>query len=207
MPPKDKNAKKAGQTNEDLTIQSVFDNANFLDLWHDKLFLGAEFLTWLWIVLERDNHVLTLNSGEKIEAYFEKSLRLLSGQGPNKRSIAITTPEDPAASDWDEAYTALENHKKVMTGSLRIKTVDKEWSFTLPHDTLIPQSLKIGTIKDPEEEDELGQAGRFLDRVGLIFDLINILKNLFEAFLTLRLSEAWETEELPKLKEFLNSRK
>jgi recombination associated protein RdgC len=188
-------------------LEELLEGMIFLDLWQDKMFLGQEFLTWLYLTSERDEHIFELENGMQVEAWFENSLQLTYGQGPNKRSVSITTPEDPRDPDWDEAYTALGNNKKVTKGTLKIKCEDRQFRLTLPHDTLSPQGLKFSTVKDTTESDDLGKAGKFLERIATTADLFSILEGLFNLFLSQRLTEAWEEEELPRLKEYLSKRK
>jgi recombination associated protein RdgC len=189
------------------TVDALLEGVILLDLWQDKMFIGQEFLTWLYLVSEKDNHHFELENGQILEAWFENSLQLSYGQGNNKRSVSITTPEEPRDTDWDEAYTAIGNNKRVIKGTLRIKTQDREWRLSLPHDTLSPQNLKLTAVKDSAENDDLGKAGKFLDRLGLTAELIEVLEGLFSSFLTQRLSSSWDNEELPRLKDYLSARK
>jgi hypothetical protein len=183
------------------------EGRDFLELWTGKMFLGEEFLTWLYLASESAGGTVRLPSGEAVELSFANSLRLSVGQGPAKRSIAITTPEEPADPDWDEAYTALVNRKKITRGTLRVRSEGREWRLSLPSDSISPQGVKLTAVKDAAESDSTGQAGLFLDRVGLLAELLDILEALFSSFLQIRLSPAWETEELPRLEKHIASRR
>jgi recombination associated protein RdgC len=183
------------------------DAIDFLDLWNDKMFLGEEFLTWLYLTSESENGSLDIPGADGVELFFETSLKLSSGQGPSKRSVSITTPAEPAEPDWDEAYAALENSKKVTRGTLRVKSAGREWRLSLPSDSVSPQSIKLTAVKDSAENDDVGRAGMFLDRVGLISELLGILESLFAAFLKIRVSPAWETDEVPRLEKHISSRR
>jgi recombination associated protein RdgC len=190
------------------TLEDFLSGVDFLDLWNNKLFLGQEFLTWLYLATELNGREMELPDGQVVEVFFENRLQLSLGQGNNKRSVSITTPEEPMEADWDEAYKAIENHKKVTKGTLRIKRGPDEWRLTLPHDTLSPQGIKSTASKEREQvADDLGAAGKFLERAALTSELLHILEDLFRLFLTVRLSTEWEAEELSRLKEHLSSRK
>jgi recombination associated protein RdgC len=192
---------------ENPTVEECLDGMIFVDLWQEKMFLGQEFLTWLYLASELNNHKFELPDGRIVEAFFENKLFLSYGQGANRRSVAITTPEDPKATDWDEAYAAITNNKRITKGALRVKADNREWRVTLPHDTLSPQSVKLSTVKEQGESDDLGKAGKFLERVGLTAELLDLIQGLFESFLNLRLSDSWESHELPRLQKHLSSRK
>ncbi|MDR1081156.1 MAG: hypothetical protein LBQ79_09420 [Deltaproteobacteria bacterium] len=191
----------------DVSLAGIFEGIDFLDLWNDKMFLGEEFLTWLYLASESGGGTVRLPSGDAVELFFENSLKLSSGQGPSRRSVAITTPVEPADTDWDEAYSALGNNKKVTRGTLRIKSDGREWRLSLPSDSVSPQGVKLAAVKDSAETDDLGQAGVFLDRVGLLSELLDILEALLEAFLKIRLSPGWETDELPRLEKHIAARR
>jgi recombination associated protein RdgC len=186
----------------------ILDREDFMELWNEKLFLGQEFLTWLWLVTEENSRTMTLPGGREIEVWFENQLQLTLGNGQNKRSVSIVTPEEPSELDWNEAYAAVKQHKKVTKGTLRIKTDVTDWRLTLPHDTLTPQGVKVTTVKDPGEDNEdLGKIGIYLDKLASTAELISILEAMFTSFINLRLSPEWETVELQRLQDFLSSHK
>ncbi|MDR1038767.1 MAG: hypothetical protein LBR80_01105 [Deltaproteobacteria bacterium] len=192
---------------KDGSIAGIMEGIDFLDLWTDKMFLGEEFLTWLYLASESGGGTVRLPSGDKVELFFENSLKLSSGQGPSKRSVAITTPLEPSDPDWDEAYAAIGNNKKVTRGTLRVKSEGREWRLSLPSDSCTPQGVKLAAVKDAADTDDLGLAGLFLDRVGLLSELLDILEALFESFLKIRISPAWETDELPRLEKHIAARR
>jgi recombination associated protein RdgC len=200
-------SRERNKSQEGPTVEECLEGVIFLDLWQEKMFLGQEFLTWLYLTSELNNHSFELPDGRLVEAFFENKLFLSYGQGQNKRSVAITTPEDPKSADWDEAYTAINNNKRITKGALRIKSDNREWRVTLPHDTLAPQSVKLSAVKEQGESDDLGKAGKFLERIGLAAELLDVIQGLFESFITLRLSSSWDTDEVPRLQKHLSTRK
>ncbi|MDR2140331.1 MAG: hypothetical protein LBR11_00805 [Deltaproteobacteria bacterium] len=174
-------------------------NVNFLDLWREKLFLGQEFLSWLWLTSEMDSRFPGPN-GSTIEVRFEKKLTLETGQGLSRSQVACQNPDN----DWTEGFVALGLGKKIVKAQLTIRAEGLECSLALPADTLGPQSVKIATSSEVvDDEGPLGQAGRFLNKVALLVSLKAIIDHLFLSFLKVRLAEDWPTNELTKLKEFL----
>ncbi|MDR2340495.1 MAG: hypothetical protein LBF40_10270 [Deltaproteobacteria bacterium] len=189
------------------TAIEILEQEDFFELWQGKLFLGQEFLTWLWLRTEGDGRTMRLPNGHEVEVWFENQLQLSLGSGQTKRSVSITTTEEPADGDWMEAYTALAQHKKVSKGTLRVRTGPSEWRFTLSHDTLIPQGIRLSTKSAPEDTEELGKEGRVLERLSSTAELLNILEGLFKVFIRLRVSPEWDKKELPRLQGFLDSQK
>lgn len=45
------------------------ETATFLDLWLDKLFLGQEFLTWLWMKSEANGHYFDIKPLGKVNPF------------------------------------------------------------------------------------------------------------------------------------------
>jgi recombination associated protein RdgC len=174
---------------------------DFFELWQEKMFLGEEFLTWLWLCSEVDNKFATDDHNE-VEVWFENSLKLESGQGPSKKSVTCQNSDKENGSDWSEAFTAIMRDKRVINARLRIRNEEREWALTLPSDTLNPKSIKIVSGGDFKSDDggQVGQAGALLDRVTFFLDLSSIIESLLGNFLELRLSPEWESEELPRLR-------
>jgi hypothetical protein len=181
----------------------LWEGREFLDVWKDTLFIGQEFLTWLWLASEADPS-FELKGGPAVELWFESSLKLESGAGDTRRQITCQTAKETSGHEWAEAFMAVMFSKKVNSGRLRLKSGDREWALTLPADTLTPKSVKMPSSADPGAgTGDQGPAGQFLDRVALLSELGSIVEALLVRFLELRLSPKWEDEELPRLRGWL----
>ncbi len=202
-----------------LNSSHDLEAANFLDLWREKLFLGQEFLTWLWIISEINGNFLPLKAarawnnssaaapgpGETpaVELWVESRLTLESGGGVDRQMVTCQAPE----SQWAEAHTALKRGKKLTRAKIKVLVDEKEWSFVLGADTLTPQSVKFPPTFGAAEEEEDSASGQFLERVALLGELVAIIEGLFRQFLEVRLSSDWEFSELPKLNKWLAAQK
>ncbi|MDR1083307.1 MAG: hypothetical protein LBP22_00230 [Deltaproteobacteria bacterium] len=175
-------------------------NTEFLDLWQEKMFLGREFLTWLWLTSEMDNR-FPGPGGSAVELTFERKLVLETGLGQNRSQVVCQNPDH----DWTEAFVALGVYKTVTRAIVRLRTDVFECCLSLPADTLSPQSVKIVTGAEFTDDDEapLNQAGHFLNQVSLVSQVKTIIDVLYRHFLTLRLSDDWTAKELPRLRDFL----
>jgi hypothetical protein len=173
--------------------------AAFLDVWREKIFLGREFLTWLWITSEIHGNLLSIEPQGEVELWFENRLTLESGEGSGRKTVICRDPE----AKWAEALTALQEGKQITRGRIRLRTEDKEWGLTLNADTLTPQAVKFpkGLV---EAEDQA--ADLFLERTALLKELVGLIESLCRRFLELRLSEDWTLEELPRLNKWLKKR-
>ncbi|MDR2301256.1 MAG: hypothetical protein LBF38_04370 [Deltaproteobacteria bacterium] len=178
---------------------------DYVQLWQEKIFLGEEFLTWLWLCSEVDNNFVT-QKGDNYEVWFENSLRLESGQGPTKRSVTCQNSNKDGSFEWAEAFTAVKMNKKVINARLRVRFEEREWSLTLPSDTLSPKSIKLLAGVDFKDENDAmaTQAGTLIDRVVYFMELTQIIETLLGMFLKIRLSPDWAKEELPRLKGWIS---
>ena len=183
-----------------MTANEAETPAAFLDLWREKVFLGREFLTWLWITSEIHGNLLNLKPQGAVELWFENRLTLESGEGAGRKTVICRDPE----AKWAEALTAIREGKQITRGRLRLRTEDKEWSLTLNADTLTPQAVTFpkGLV---EAEDQA--ADLFLERTALLGELVGLIETLCRQFLERRLSEDWSAEELPRLNKWLAERK
>jgi recombination associated protein RdgC len=184
--------------------KNIWDSYDFLELWQEKLFLGQEFLTWLWLSSEVDNR-FSLNKGQfEVEVWFEKTLKLESGQGDSLHSVTCQLSNEPTTLEWAEAFISVINHNKVNSGRLKIKTPEREWSMTLSGHTLAPKSVKLTAGANfSSEGGDLSLTGQLLDRVASFAELNTVLEALFTLFIELRLSKAWEEDELPRLRSWV----
>jgi hypothetical protein len=174
--------------------------AAFLDLWREKIFLGREFLTWLWITSEIHGNLLNLGPLGEVELSFENRLTLESGEGSGRKAVICRDPE----AKWSEAFTAIREGKQITRGRLHLRTEDKEWGLTLNADTLTPQAVSFPKGL-AEAEDQA--ADLFLERTALLGELVGLIEALCRRFLERRLSEAWADEELPRMNKWLADRK
>jgi len=182
-----------------MTANEAETPAAFLDIWREKIFLGREFLTWLWITSEIHGNLLNLGPQGSVELWFENRLTLESGEGAGRKTVVCRDPE----AKWAEAFTAIREGKQVTRGRLLLRTEDKEWGLTLNADTLTPQAVSFpkGLV---EAEDQA--ADLFLERTALLGELVGLIEALCRQFLERRLSGDWAIEELPRLNKWLAGR-
>jgi recombination associated protein RdgC len=170
----------------------------FIDLWQEKMFLGQEFLTWLWLASEIDSRFPGPNDLD-VEVRFEKKIVLETGEGVALHQIACSSPD----RDWSEAFLAVSLDKKIVKAYLTIFAMSFECLLALPADTLNPQVLKLIKGEEFGAGGTLSRTGRFLGQVNLALAVNGIIDRLFSQFLKIRLSADWEAKELPRLKAFI----
>ena len=171
------------------------------DLMKEKQFIGQEFLTWVWFISDLNSGLVELPGFGAVEIWFEQRMMLESGSGDMRQAVVCSGRE----LDLAEALTALREGKKVSQVRLRIGFEEREWHLTLKDQGLELTGVKPPKTFDPDEEEPESDAGKLLERVALLQELIRILDALYARFLTARLTDRWENEEIPRLRKWLNS--
>ena len=160
--------------------------------------LGRDFLTWLWFVSEeRGGAVRTPGAGD-MEIHFVRRLVLESGEGEYSSSVIC----QGLHADLKEGKIAIREGKRIKEARLQLRADTGEWEFTLKADPFQIQSLKLPAGFSLSEEEE-EQEGRILERIHLTEKAIQAVDQLFSLFLTRRLSSAWFSEEIPRLKKWV----
>lgn len=188
-------ASQLGLTNNQQDVLNALVNPKSPSAMFDGKFLGFEFLTWLWYMMDlnllqqTDFNVML---GEKIT---------LSIPGNEKEKVVCTTQ----ANSLNEAYTALKQGK--MVSSLQL-FIDKHAS-TGDNEYLVTIDANLATIRGLKTPKQLTQGdddldGIFLEKMFLIEESLTCLDKCYKLFLTKRLSPEWESDVLPALKEWIN---
>ena len=149
-----------------------------------KDFLGNEFLLWLWHEADHRTGIIRTDGAEEVTIYFDRSLDLDCAYGQTGRDSL----RGDGPSRMPEARDALRSGKLPRKAGLVIDALGQQ--FTL---TLSAESLAIGGAKLPEIEDAESPRQVFEERIALLRDLCKAIDALFETFVKLRVSSAWES--------------
>lgn len=158
----------------------------------DKEFLGEEFLTWIWY-LSQQGESLPLENGT-IQITMYDHLQLISNSGEEKVSV------HGISGNPKEAMMALHQGKKLASVKMMINQEEEEWLLTLKGKTFDFKSVKTPPIDEVEEVD------RFVMRMNALESLSLWIEQLYQRFLNVRLTSAWEEEELPHIREWIQKR-
>ena len=165
-------------------------------------FLGNEFLTWLWFVIEKEGQLLetpdkdpvSLTIGNRIT--FENRL--------NDDAVeSITIKGDDAG--LEEGIIALRKGSVVTELNLSFKTGDQEWRFNIKG-----ESLNLSTVKHPETAPEESAAkeeheGVVLEKIYLYGKAVDFVDHMFKKFIRLRIAGEWNTDVLPRMRQWIAS--
>ena len=153
-----------------------------LELLNQKMFLGQEFLTWLWYLSENEEP-LELEPGRPVWVYLGENLTLGPAQGAEGSRVSVKGKEASLA----EAREGLRQGKLVEALRLGLGLEDDEFWMTVKAAGLEVSSLKLPAISPGDEAE--GLEGRLLERVFLIETALGALEGLFKLYLAKRLED------------------
>jgi len=142
------------------------------------LFVGQEFLTWLWFLGETRQQVV-LASGEEVLLMLGDRLALGPAQGQEGVRVAVRGQEASLA----EAREALRRGKLVEAMRLHLEINGEEFAASLRAADLGLSALRL----PPTAPGEDGVEGLFLERIALIDTLLGVIEGLLRMFLLQRL--------------------
>jgi len=162
-------------------------------------FLGHEFLTWLWFIMDSDqasiikteNDIVSLNMDNRI--VIENSL--------NNRVENIRIKGDDAS--LEEAKLSLQKGGVVTELNFSLKVGDHEWKFNIKGESLNISSLKppeTGQITKKEDVE-----GAVLEKIYLYEKVVSLVQKLYTRFISMRVSSEWDKETVPCIKKWIKS--
>jgi len=162
-------------------------------------FLGNEFLTWLWFMIENDQvsfrqhdpDLVSLNVGNRL--VLENTL--------NNAKETVTIKGDNAS--LEEGLVALTKGAVVTEIHLSYKTGSQNWEFSLKGESLNISNLKLPETGPVETPDDL--EGVVLEKVYLIEKVIGLVTNLFSHFIHLRVSTTWQNQTVSRIRKWTTS--
>lgn len=161
-------------------------------------FIGHEFLTWLWFIMEEKRDVLKdINTEDAI--YIEIGNSLILENMMNDTVEKITIKGDDAG--LEEGMMALKKGAVVTELNLICKTADFDCQFTVKGESLALSSLKVpeaGKVKKPEDLE-----GATLEKIFFYEKITGIIESLYHNFLQLRISEKWQTKTVKEIKNWI----
>jgi hypothetical protein len=153
-------------------------------------FVGVEFLAWLWFKTELFEGTLQAADKSALELWLDAQLMLQSVSDKNERTLL----RGLAPSATREAKLALLSGKVPLRARVCLRHEEQDFSFVFD-----AVSFSMGSIKLPvvliQEEDE-----GFFERMRLLEHLDDLWRELYAEFLSLRLSELWESDLVPALR-------
>ena len=164
-------------------------------------FLGEEFLTWVWYLIENEIdlkemvalecHTLTLALGNSIvleNSLGDDSLEKISIKGDD--------------AGLEEGTTALRKGAVVTEMNLILTIDENEWRFSIKGESMHITGLKTPAVGKVESSEDI--EGAVLEKISLLERPLNVLDTLFFHFIKKRVSDQWTTQEIPAMRAWIS---
>ncbi|MBI5247889.1 MAG: hypothetical protein HY912_00210 [Desulfomonile tiedjei] len=175
---------------------------DFLDILREKAFLGREFLTWLWFKSDRTGGRIEIPGKRVVEVLFMDRMTLDLSDAETPQIVTVKGEH----SELREGLAALKEGKKIEEARISIRAGENDFTLVLKGTWFSFGSFKTPPILPTGEADpEEGAEGAFLEKAYLIDEGMQLVDELFEYFVTLRISDQWETEELQAIRTWIAS--
>lgn len=163
-------------------------------------FLGSEFLTWLWFMIDTAPDQLSPKKAPNGQLTIGNRIVLENRRNNSSETIRITGDQ----AGLEEAMVALNKGARVSELNLIYHTEAQKWQFTVKGESLNISGLKIpdpsGRAEGLEESEDF-----LLDRVDSIETITDLLLALYLQFIRLRLSAHWESKSDRHFKKWISS--
>ncbi len=166
-------------------------------------FLGNEFLTWLWYIIENDQYNDPGGGDENTAdpASLQVGNRLVLENRQQEGLETITIKGDDAG--LEEGILALRKGALVSEINLKFNLGAQQWTFTLKGESLNVSNLKFPEPTVVETKQDLEAAT--LDRIFMTEKVVDLIENLYTRFVKQRLSPRWESETLAEIRKWMYS--
>ena len=159
-------------------------------------FLGNDFLTWLWFIIETGPKQL-----RQLDANLESITvgnRMVLENTRNNAKETITIKGNNAG--MEEGRLAIKKGAVVAEIHLSYKTGAQHFEFNLKGESLNISSLKLpqtGPVETPEDLE-----GVVLEKIYLIEKVDGLVNRLFSRFVHLRLSKTWDNQTAAQIRKW-----
>jgi len=162
-------------------------------------FLGNEFLTWLWYIIEND--IKRLNSIIGYGAHLEIGNRIVF----EKRSEDSATEKIIIKGDdagLEEGLLSLKKGAVVTELNLVLRVAEKRWQFTVKGESFHITQIKIPDA--PTVETGHDTENIVLEKAELCEKMFMTVDSLYASFIKLRISDRWKNFEVLGMKKWIN---
>lgn len=160
-------------------------------------FLGFEFLTWLWFLIENDQAYLRKMQEGLVSLDIGNRVVLENRHSETVETITIKGDD----AGLEEGRLALKKGAVVTEMNISLKLGNYQWCFTLKG-----ESLNIGNLKTPETgpvETREELEGAVLEKSFLLDKAVYFVNILFNEFINNRTSYSWGQQVAPRIQKWI----
>ena len=160
-------------------------------------FLGNEFLTWLWFVIDKEPEKIAFPDQES--ATLETGNRIVLVKKINDIDETVTIKGDDAG--LEEGMLALGKGSLVTEMNLLLTSNNQKWRFSVKGESLNISGIKLPESGRVEAKEDI--EGAVMEKAYLYERIFILLDFLFKKFIKTRLSSEWEQSVLPLIKQWI----
>lgn len=161
-------------------------------------FLGNEFLTWLWFVIETNPEIILACDDDLVDLTIGN--RMVFENRTHGGLETITIKGD--AAGLEEGILSLKKGASVAEISLVYKSGVLEWQFSIKGENLNISGLKLPETPAPETDEDMEAV--ILDKIYQFEKPITLIDSLYNSFIQLRLSNQWRESGLSQMKKWIS---
>jgi len=161
-------------------------------------FLGDEFLTWLWHLIETDSKFFNTVDPDCSSLQIGNRMVLENRKGKSVEKITITGDD----AGLEEGKLALQKGALVAELALIYSTGEHQWQFTIKGESLNVSGLKTPGPPLPQSHEEMEEF--LLDKSQRIFSILNFIEIIFKSFIKARISNRWSSKTALSIKKWIN---
>lgn len=160
-------------------------------------FLGHEYLTWLWYIIEKERERIKDESGDPIT--LDIGNRIVFENNVNEAVETVTIKGDDAG--LEEGLLSLRKGAVVTELNLSQKIGEQEWKFNIKGESLNFSSLKTPETGSVEKKEDI--EGAVLEKTFLYEKVFKLMDNLYQQFIELRVSNEWNNKVVPQMRKWI----
>ena len=165
------------------------------------MFLGNEFLTWLWYLVESGQDITELSgSKEPVTLEIGNSLVLENNLG-EKSKEKITIKGDQAG--LEEGTTALKKGAWVTDINLVCKIGEEEYKFSIKGESFNLTGLKTPSMDTSASDDET--EGMVMEKAFLLSKVMEVIDTLFLKYIERRTADDFKTTEYKAISAWIHA--
>ncbi|WDP90790.1 MAG: hypothetical protein HUN04_14230 [Desulfobacter sp.] len=164
-------------------------------------FLGNEFLTWLWFLIETGQDITALSGSEEPVALEIGNSLVLENNLGDKSKEKITIKGDQAG--LEEGTTALKKGAQVTDINLLCKIGEEEYKFSIKGESFNLTGLKTPSMDTSTGEDEI--EGMVIEKTYLLLKVTQVIDTLFLKYIEKRISDDFKSTEFKAISDWIHS--
>ncbi len=162
-------------------------------------FLGHEFLTWLWYIMEEEQDIVLELENDITSLDMDNRIVLENSKHNTVENITIKGDD----AGLEEAKISLQKGAMVTELNFILKAGPHEWKFNIKGESLNISTLKLPETGNVENKEDI--EGAVLENVFLYEKVVILVEKLYIQFIKLRNSDEWSKITVPKIKRWITS--